>query len=270
MDNGSDGSLVFDTELDNEGFEKGSDKLLSAVNSLTKQVTTLGAEMKSAFTGITSILQSLAAAGNNAASKTSASAQQAEQASQTAQQTAQTQVKAAEQSAQAQSHAAQKTAQAHEKTAESTRAATTATKNYDKELSKLEKKIATAKAGLADYYAELKSIEEETNITLEKTTTDEQAANVLEIEQIQIENTNKKYAKKLEILRQLEAEYNRIADARDAANSSGSDEQAQKASGLSGALKALSRSIRENVTDEKALDAAAKTSYLFSVTWDGR
>lgn len=258
MDNGSDGSLVFDTELDNEGFEKGSDKLLSAVDSLTKQVTTLGAEMKSAFTGITSILQSLAAAGNNAASKTSTSAQQAEQASQAAQQTAQTQVKAAEQSAQAQSQAAQKTAQAHEKTAESTRAATTATKNYDKELSKLEKKIATAKAGLADYYAELKSIEEETNITLEKTTTDEQAANVLEIEQIQIENTNRKYAKKLEILRQLEAEYNRIAAARDAANSSGTDEQAQKATGLSGALKALSQSIRENVTDEKALDAAAK------------
>ena len=258
MDNGSDGSLVFDTELDNEGFEKGSDKLLSAVDSLTKQVTTLGAEMKSAFTGITSILQSLAAAGNNAASKTSTSAQQAERASQAAQQTAQAQVKAAEQSAQAQSQAAQKTAQAHEKTAESTRAATTATKNYDKELSKLEKKIATAKAGLADYYAELKSIEEETNITLEKTTTDEQAANVLEIEQIQIENTNRKYAKKLEILRQLEAEYNRIAAARDAANSSGTDEQAQKATGLSGALKALSQSIRENVTDEKALDAAAK------------
>ena len=74
MSNGADGSLVIDTELDNDGFEKGSDKLLTSVDNLAKQVNTLGLEMKNAFAGVTSILKTLAAASNSAATGTSASA----------------------------------------------------------------------------------------------------------------------------------------------------------------------------------------------------
>lgn len=258
-DNGYDGSIVINTELDNDGFEKDSDKLLSAMTDVAKQVNTLGAEMKTAFSGITSILQSMAAAANKAAANTGGSTEQATRAAEASQRSSQAQAQAAKQSAQTQTQAAQQTAQAHNKTAESTKAATAATQNYDKELGKLQKKIATAKAGLSDYYAELENIKAETDVALRQSVTDEQARNTLEIEQIQIDNTNKKYAKKLEILKQLEDEYKKLAAARDNANKTDSDEQAQQqASGLAGALKALSLAFRENVTDEKALDAASK------------
>jgi len=258
-DNGYDGSIVINTELDNDGFEKGSDKLLSAVTDVAKQVNTLGAEMKTAFSGITSILQSMAAAANKAAANTGGSTEQATRAAEASQRSSQAQAQAAKQSAKTQTQAAQHTAQAHNKTAESTKAATAATQNFDKELGKLQKKIATAKAGLSDYYAELENIKAETDVALRQSVTDEQARNTLEIEQIQIDNTNKKYAKKLEILKQLEDEYKKLAAARDNANKTDSDEQAQQqASGLAGALKALSLAFRENVTDEKALDAAGK------------
>lgn len=257
--NGYDGSLVINTELDETGFEKGSDKLLTAVSDLAKQVNTLGAEMKTAFAGVTSILQSLAAASSGAASGTSASAQQATQAASAAQQAAQQQTQAAKQTADAQSKAARQTVQAHKKATESTNAATAATRNFDKELSKLEKKIGTAKAALADYYREVKEAKASSYADLDLVTTDEQANAVLEVLGHTLDIIQRKYAKKLEILKQLEAEYTKVAQARDAANKSSTDEQAQQqAHGLSGALKALSQSMKENVTDEKMLDAAAK------------
>lgn len=255
----SDGSIVIDTELDNDGFEKGADKLISSVDGLTRRMEAFGSEMRQAFAGISSLLQNLTSATRGAGASTNTGAQQATQAAGAAQQAAQAQAQAAQQSAKAQTKAAQQTAQAYNQTASATQNATAATQNFDKELGKLQKKIATAKANLADYYAELKSIEAETDVALRHSVTDEQAKNTLEIEQIQIENTNRKYAKKLEILKQLEAEYARVAAARDAASQSSSDGQAQQqAKGLSVALKALSMAFRENVTDEKALDAAAK------------
>jgi len=193
MANNSDGSLVFDTKLDNEGFEKGSDKLLSSIDSLTKQVNTLGSDMRTAFSGITSILQNLAAASQGAANNTANSAQQATQA-------------------------AQATAQAQAQAATATTNAAKATANYDKELARLQKKISTAKGNLSEYYKELDSIRQSTDDSLAQTTSDEQAVNVLEIEQIQIDSVNQKYAAKIAVLQQLEAEYARVAAARDAAN----------------------------------------------------
>lgn len=193
MANNSDGSLVFDTELDNEGFEKGSDKLLSSIDSLTKQVNTLGSDMRTAFSGITSILQNLAAASQGAANNTANSAQQATQA-------------------------AQATAQAQAQAATATTNAAKATANYDKELARLQKKISTAKGNLSEYYKELDSIRQSTDDSLAQTTSDEQAVNMLEIEQIQIDSVNQKYAAKIAVLQQLEAEYARVAAARDAAN----------------------------------------------------
>lgn len=54
-----DGSVVINTELDNSGFEKGSDKLLSALNDLTNVVDNLGDNMMSSFRELTPLLQAI-------------------------------------------------------------------------------------------------------------------------------------------------------------------------------------------------------------------
>jgi phage-related protein len=61
----SDGSIIIDTELDQTGFEQGSDKLLGAVKDLTAAVDTLGDNMMASFQAITPLLQSIA--GNTSA-----------------------------------------------------------------------------------------------------------------------------------------------------------------------------------------------------------
>ena len=255
----ADGSIVINTELDNDGFEKGSDRLIDSVNGLTKKIESFGQEMRSAFSDFTTVLRSAAVAAQSAAAGTSASTEQATQAANAAQQSAQAQAAAAQQSAKVQTQAARQTAQAHSQTTSATQNATAATQNFDKELSKLEKKIGTTKAALADYYREVKEAKASSYADLDLVTTDEQANAVLEVLGHTLDIIQRKYAKKLEILKQLEAEYNRVAAARDAANQSSSGEQAQQqAKGLSGALKALSQSMRANLTDEKQIEAAAK------------
>ena len=47
--NNADGTLILDTELDNSGFEKGSAKLLSAIDGLSTQIEKFGAAMEKAF-----------------------------------------------------------------------------------------------------------------------------------------------------------------------------------------------------------------------------
>ena len=60
----NDGSIIIDTELDNSGFDKGSDKLLSAVKDLTGAVDNFSDNMMSSFQGILSVLQGI---GNSTA-----------------------------------------------------------------------------------------------------------------------------------------------------------------------------------------------------------
>ena len=50
---------MINTELDNSGFEKGSDKLLAAMNDLTSAVDNLGDNMMSAFRDLTPTLQAI-------------------------------------------------------------------------------------------------------------------------------------------------------------------------------------------------------------------
>ena len=45
----SDGSIIIDTGLDTKGFDKGSKELLSAINSLTKEVNQLGKTLEATF-----------------------------------------------------------------------------------------------------------------------------------------------------------------------------------------------------------------------------
>ena len=47
MANGSDGSIIIDTELDNTGFERGSAKMESAAKSLTQTVSKIGQDVAS-------------------------------------------------------------------------------------------------------------------------------------------------------------------------------------------------------------------------------
>jgi phage-related protein len=58
----SDGSLIIDTELDNNGFEKGVDKLLNAVKELTQAVDTLGDNLMRSFGQMAPMLQAVASA----------------------------------------------------------------------------------------------------------------------------------------------------------------------------------------------------------------
>lgn len=46
---GSDGSITFDTRLDTSGFKKGTDRLNNAVASFSRQVSTLGKQLQTAF-----------------------------------------------------------------------------------------------------------------------------------------------------------------------------------------------------------------------------
>ena len=193
MGNSADGRLVIDTSLDNTGFEQGSEKLLSAIENLSKRIDAMGASMQQSFSGISSILQTLAAAAQQSASGTNTSAQAATQA--------------AQQTAAAQATATQATNQAAQ-----------ATSNYDKELAKLQAQIDKAKAGLTAYYAEIAEIQQDTDDMLRLTEDPEQVKNTLEIEQIEIDKVNAKYAAKISALEALEAEYARVAEARDAAN----------------------------------------------------
>ncbi len=59
---GSDGSIIIDTQLDNEGFQRGSDKLLSAIKDLINAVDNLSDNMMSSFQQIIPMLQSIASA----------------------------------------------------------------------------------------------------------------------------------------------------------------------------------------------------------------
>ena len=62
MAGNSDGSVIIDTELDNSGFDKGSQKLLDAVKDLTGAVDNLGDNMMRSFQTIIPVLQSIGAA----------------------------------------------------------------------------------------------------------------------------------------------------------------------------------------------------------------
>lgn len=216
---GSDGSIVIDTELDQTGFEKGSDELLDRVENLTQAVDTLGDNMMSSFQALTPILQSIA---ENTASIYAAMTNQGQQAAQ----------------------AVQQINEAQEQAAASTGRATQAAGSYDKQLAKLQKQIDTARGKLSDYYQAVAEIQASTDASLAQTTSDDQAVHILGIEKIQIDEVNQKYAAKLAALEQLEAEYARVAAARDAANKPLPDIDADGQAGADG-LREVSEAEQE-------------------------
>ena len=154
----TDGSLKFDTELDNSGFEKGSAKLEQAVNNLKGSINSTGADMMKSFSGVVPILQDIATNtaqiygamadnGNRAAQANQAVTASAAAAGQAVQQQAQ--------SVQQQGQAVQQAAQA----AQSASAAMSnggAAKTLDAQLTATERsarRLDTQMRGLADSIA---------------------------------------------------------------------------------------------------------------------
>ena len=61
MANGSDGSIVIDTELDTSGFDAGSRQMLAAAGRLTQQVTAQGRTLQQ---NLSAIMRSASSLGN--------------------------------------------------------------------------------------------------------------------------------------------------------------------------------------------------------------
>lgn len=56
----NDGSLIFDTELDESGFEKGTNRLMDAIKDLTRAVDNMGDNMMASFGKVIPLLQTVA------------------------------------------------------------------------------------------------------------------------------------------------------------------------------------------------------------------
>lgn len=191
-----DGSIVIDTELDREGFEQGSEKMLSALKELTADIKGFGASMgKSMETAI----DTLRAIGQNTEmiyDRLGGGATQAADAN-------------------------ARFAASMNEARESVSGAAQAADAYDSALAKTQQKIDAQKAKLSEYYSQLEAIQASTDEALRQTTTDDQAAHVLELEEIELQKLNEKYADKLKVLKDLEAEYQRLAAAQSQARQSG-------------------------------------------------
>lgn len=73
---------------------------------------------------------------------------------------------------------------------------------------KLNKQLEKAKGDLTSYYAELEKINQSTDIQLKSAETPEMVENILQVEQVEIEQLNAKYAKQLATVQRIEAELN--------------------------------------------------------------
>ena len=99
--NNNDGSIVIDTGLDNTGFDKGADKLLSAVKDLIQSIEILGDNMMEAFGKITPVLQTVANSVEGIRQKMSDAATQTAQANEQVVDTQQRVAQAAQETANA-------------------------------------------------------------------------------------------------------------------------------------------------------------------------
>ena len=211
---GEDGSLVFDTQLDQTGFVKGSQKVLDAIKDLVSAVDTLGDNMMRSFGQIVPLLQSVAQSAASINERLAGSATQAADANaqvvSSEEQVAQA-VQTATNAINQQNQATQNMTAGTQAAQSAENAATQMAGSYDKAMARIQNQIDSLKAKLADYYSAVAQIQQSTDETLALTNSDEQAAKVLEMEEVQLEKLNAKYASKLDTLKALEAEYERLA-----------------------------------------------------------
>lgn len=133
----NDGSLVFDTELDESGFEKGTNRLLDAIKDLTKAVDNMGDNMMASFGKVIPLLQSVAASASAVNDKMAGAATQTAEAGERV-----------VESEQRVSHAAEQAAEAVNQQAEATGNFTGAVSNTQRTVSALEKEVNSLSSGL--------------------------------------------------------------------------------------------------------------------------
>lgn len=184
-----DGSIVINTELDNSGFDKGSDKLLGAVKELTAKIDTIGESVKGSLAGAVEILSNIAEGTAAIYKMLSGGVSQATDAN--------TQF-----------------ASAMGETKERVSQSAQAVDSYDRALAKVQKQIETAEGKLAGYYQELERIKATSEEWMKAATTDDQRKTIYEVERIELEKLDEKYAAQLKALSDLEAEYGRLAEAK--------------------------------------------------------
>lgn len=73
---------------------------------------------------------------------------------------------------------------------------------------KLNKQLEKSKGDLTSYYAELERINQSTDIQLKSAESPEMVENILQVEQVEVEQLNAKYAKQLATVQRIEAELN--------------------------------------------------------------
>ena len=243
----SDGSLVFDTELDNTNFDKGAKKLLAAVEDLTGAVDNLGDNMMHSFQTVIPLLQNIAGSASQIYDRMAAGGQQAAAANQQVTNSSQQVAAAVQQTVQAvqnqgqavdslgrqtnnlQQQVAQNTGnatQAMQQQATAAKGVSEAIGNaqkgtsaagqsmdaYETKIAKTQAKIDVLKAKLADYYTAVDKIQNPApeEDWLRGVNDEEQIANALKVEELAVEALNRKYADKLTVLKNLEGELARL------------------------------------------------------------
>ena len=209
----ADGSIIIDTELNSEGFKAGSEELLAAIKSLSAQVKTLGDTLKTVFQGNNLGQGSNGAEGQIMALQTRIQELEAEleavrnqQISDVVSPEAESRVQELEAAvADLQQQLQQQASTGTPATPQvNTSGAASSASNLQAQLSRAEKAIAAtearldkAKAKLQDYFKEQSAIKASTDEMLKNAETSSQVEAILELENIQLEQLNAKYAKQL-------------------------------------------------------------------------
>jgi len=112
-----------------------------------------------------------------------------------------------------------------------------------KSIASTEEKMAKAEAGLQEYERELSAIRKSTKAMLAQSTTDEQRTNVKQLEAMQIEALNQKYASQIRIVEQLAAKLSELDLKQQMLNQRMGEAKTSAANAHSGAVSGMKAQI---------------------------
>ena len=224
-----DGSLSFDTELDNEGFEKGSQKMLDAIDGLTKQVEKMGTTMEKSFTALISTFQNAAAASKAQADAMAEAKEKSDSAAASQEKTARSATRAAR--------------SANRESAE--------VRALRAEMDKLDKQIIKEERNLEDYYREINTAHELAEDAVKLANSDTERERARETEAQQHEFINRKYEEQLRAIDRLENEkkalYEKIQRVKEAERQAAEQQEKERL-----AAEAAKKAAAEKAAAEKA------------------
>ena len=116
---------------------------------------------------------------------------------------------------------------------------------YERELAKVEKQIEATEMKLQQFHAEVAQINENTNESLKFAETEAQVNRVLEMEQIQINGVNRKYASQLSLLDQLRQKQAELQTQISALKAQHSSLQARQSSTIRSMISNIRRYVSE-------------------------